>query len=220
MYGAIRLILEFFMLGAVILSFRRGWLKGKRKLRVLVFLLAFTSVLWLGMIPFENFFVTFSTPDELFDYYGNSVERKYIMGEESVLMIYVGNKENKGIEMARKTSRGWKIVALSGRRCVYSYSYDGVVVSIYRCTGTKDYYVRVGDTTGKVREVTDNRGTTLWYEAPTSKGSGGWSGYAIDFNETYAINVNGNWILVGRDYVDSKTADPTYKVGNNFQSVG
>ena len=220
MYVAVRYILGFSLLGAVISSLRRGWLKGKRKLRVLVFLLAFTSIFWLAMIPFENLFVTFSTPDELFDYYGNSTERRYIVGEESLMMVYVDKDGIRSFEMARKAKQGWKIVALPGIRRVYGHSYDGIVVNIFHCARTKDYYVRVGDTIGNVQEITDNRGTMLWHEGATRKNVSGWSGYVIHFDETYAINVNGNWIPVGRDYVDSKTADPTYKVGNNFQSVG
>lgn len=221
MYAAIRMIAGFTVMGFTIRSACKGRLKERRLLlRLFAILLSYLSLFLFGMIPIENLFVTFSTPDELFDYYGNSVERKYIMGEESLLMVYVDDKGKEGIEMARRAKNGWKIVAL-GKRRVYGHNYDGIMVSVYRCMGTEDYYVRISDLTGNVLEITDNRGTTLWYEeVPTSKYGGWWNDYAIDFDETYAINVNGNWIPVGRDYVDSKTAAPTYKVGNNFQSVG
>lgn len=78
------------------------------KILLVLFFYSFIAfILWC--IPFENLFINFSSPEDVFKYTKQGEIDKIIYGENSC-MIYYSNGESNGITFARKEDSFYKIV--------------------------------------------------------------------------------------------------------------
>lgn len=78
--------------------------------KILLVLFLYSIILFiLVCIPFENLFVNFSSPQDVFNYTKQGEIDKIIYGENSC-MIYYGDGDSNGITFARKEGAFYKIV--------------------------------------------------------------------------------------------------------------
>lgn len=147
-----------------------------------------------GLIPVENAFISFSTPEKAYLYNHFGRIRTKAEGKESVWVVGTsGNTENYAV--IPKSGSGYKIgMGQNIKRSSHNVS-DGIVIDLYCCKTTGEYYITVFDTDGGKTEITDNRKSVFEYtkneNTALHKYFYTYYAYIDGFADDYSISVNG-----------------------------
>lgn len=118
------------------------------------------TVSLLYLIPFENAFITFSTPEKAFHYTNSWDIDNIVSGTETSFVIASKNNVNT-YKIVPKTQKGWKISSALATKDMFQYFCNGISIHIYRYKNSSDYYIAVFDTDGGQINITDNRGSNF-----------------------------------------------------------
>ena len=201
MFSIIRLIIGciFFIASVLVIQAK----PIRKKIQYVVFaLVSVVLMVMLAFFPFENYFVTFHSPTESYEYYN--------WGKSNIVLVVEGNncdfivnreKEQDTYLIIPKTTDGWKIgIGLNTKRIVQKNS-NGIIVNIYQYKNTNDYYITVFNTEGGELNVSDSY-NTQFYSLEKNNNSLGkkfitYYAHIFDFNPQYNIHVDGNKIMLG-----------------------
>ena len=135
----------------------------------------------LAFIPFENLFITFSSPEKAFHYYqGSKTKVKLVVkGKDSDLVI--GEDDDTHIS--------------------HTYGmYNSTSVDVYQYKNTNDYFVAIFDTNGGDSQITDSFNSKFSsLVQPIDVLEKTYVTYYTniqDFTDEYWVNVNGEKIIV------------------------
>ena len=132
----------------------------KRKCCIAAFIAVSITVSLLYLIPFENAFITFSTPEKAFHYTNSWDIDNIVSGTETSFVIASKNNVNT-YKIVPKTQKGWKISSALATKDMFQYFYNGISIHIYRYKNSSDYYIALFDTDGGQINITDNRGSNF-----------------------------------------------------------
>lgn len=132
----------------------------KRKCCIAAFIAVSITVSLLYLIPFENAFITFSTPEKAFHYTNSWDIDTIVSGTETSFVIASKNNVNT-YKIVPKTQKGWKISSALATKDMFQYFYNGISIHIYRYKNSSDYYIALFDTDGGQINITDNRGSNF-----------------------------------------------------------
>lgn len=98
-----------------------------------------------SLIPVENLFITFSTPQDVFNYSVIGDINTVVEGEKSALILYT-NEGAISRSIIPKSKTGWKIKIYSTNEEKFSKTWldSGEKIyrmSVYWCKHTNDYYI-------------------------------------------------------------------------------
>ena len=201
MFSIIRLIIGCIFLMASVIVIQAKPIR-KRIQYIVSALVSVVLMVMLAFFPFENYFVTFHSPTESYEY--------YIWGKSNIVLVVEGNncdfivnreKEHDTYLIIPKTTDGWKIgIGLNTKRIVQKNS-NGIIVNIYQYKNTNDYYITVFNTEGGELNVSDSY-NTQFYSLEKNNNSLGkkfitYYAHIFDFNPQYNIHVDGNKIMLG-----------------------
>ena len=190
-YGLARMLISAIIL---ILSFI---LKNKFTKRKILFgflcLVIVIAMLWVT--PLENLFVSFYSPQAVFEYAGQGEIVDIIEGSESAALI---TKKKEGVfstYFVMKQENKYKIAPVNAATKISTQYYDSVALYIYHVRETDDYYLRIWGTVSKEMELSDTENTdfSIIYESFSNKQMINVL-EKIDFSAEYHCFINGNEI--------------------------
>ena len=155
----------------------------------------------LALIPFENLFVTFKSPEAAYEYTN--------FGKSDIELVVEGNNCDFVVERKEDTDKyliipkdevGWKIgVGLNTKRIIQKIS-NGITVYVYQYKNTSDYFITVFDTNGGEATVTDDYDTEFSslerYNDFLGETFVTYYAHIPELNQQYSVTVNGNKIAL------------------------
>ena len=199
MYGLIRLCIGCIVFGCIKLKFKELIKTRRHKIYILV-IAAIFSIIFM-FIPFENLFITFSSPEKVFNYcYTKKTKVKLVVeGKDSDLVI--GEDDDAHIYLiVPKVANGWKIGMWTNTKLISYEMYNSISVDVYQYKNTNDYFVSILDMNGGYSQITDSfQSEFSALEQPMDVLEKTYVTYYTniqDFTDEYWINVNGEKIIV------------------------
>ena len=199
MYGLIRLCIGCIVFGCIKLKFKELIKTRRHKIYILV-IAAIFSIIFM-FIPFENLFITFSSPEKVFNYcYTKKTKVKLVVeGKDSDLVI--GEDDDAHIYLiVPKVANGWKIGMWTNTKLISYEMYNSISVDVYQYKNTNDYFVSILDMNGGYSQITDSfQSEFSALEQPIDVLEKTYVTYYTniqDFTDEYWINVNGEKIIV------------------------
>lgn len=171
----------------------------KRKWYLIVFAMVVILTTISALVPIENAFITFSSPESAYQYSNSGDVKLIVDGKETDFIIGAKGKTNS-YAIIPKTDRGWKMsIGIDTKRVVQTMS-DGIIIYVYQYKNSDDYYITIMDTNGGSLIITDNNNSTFYALSETNSALNKtfYTYYASinGINEQYTLTVNGRTIIV------------------------
>lgn len=220
MYSFIRTLIGVVFLVCSFLVIKKSGLGRKRPLYFACACLSFLLIGTLEFLPFENFFVTFDSPQAAYGY--------YTFGKPNIVLVVEGDNCDLVIDrqsdadqylLIPKTADGWKIGLGSDTKSAFRKISDGTIIWGYRYKNTSDLFLMI---LNKDEEaiVTDDRNTTFYslekYNPALETAIVVYYAHISDAQTPYSITVNGTKIALndGRseDGMNAAAMQQYYKI--------
>lgn len=192
MFGYIRIIFWSIIFGIYILVIKKKKMLSKKN----VILASVIMVLFCtlsGMLPIENYFFTFSTPEKAFNYMHSEKVVLVIQGKESALVI--GEKENADYIylVIPKCLNGWKLGRGIDTNLEEQTVSEDIVISLYRYKESTDYYITILDMGNEKLKITDicNSSFVTFDNEEIDTEFGFYFANVSQYDKNYWIDVNG-----------------------------
>ena len=172
--------------------YKRRWL-----IVSLVVALILTTI--SALIPIENAFVTFTSPQSAYNY-NNSGNVKLIVNGAKTDFVVASKGDTDVYIIVPKSDGGWKLgMGLDTKRIAQTIS-DGVSVYVYQYKNSGDYYITVLDTNGGPSEIIDTHSSKFQfldkYNSELNKTFYTYYTYINGYDDQYALTVNGKTIKI------------------------
>lgn len=168
-----------------------------RKRMIINFIAAVLIAEALSLIPIENSFITFSSPEAAYNY-NNRGEIKLIVngGETDFIVGKEGDTYNYAI--VPRANGGWKLGMGTDINKVCNTISDNVSISVYRYKNADNNYVEVSDINGSKLDITDDRGSEFLslesYVGALDEDYYIYYAYINQFDSGYSLTVDGKAI--------------------------
>lgn len=167
---------------------------------LIVFIITGILLSLSALVPFENAFVTFSSPESAYRYmYMDKVE--LVVEGTNTALVYGGESNDYSYTIMVKSDNGWKLgLPLEIKtNTSESLSYDFTTyVDQYKDSG--EYYITIFNRDGAAASVTDNRNSKFYCLDQFSNGDDksfySYHAYVHDLDDKYTLIVNGKVIPV------------------------
>ncbi len=167
-------------------------LKLKNKSIPLSLVISIILTVILSFVPFENAFMSFSSPQKAFSYSYDSEIKAILDGENSTMIIADDNNTDQ-IDIIPKTKEKdkWKIGMGYNIKSVANLKGNGFYVFIDTYDKSKDYYIYITTMNMENCEITDNCNSEfqLIPDKPNSYYKN-YAAYIKNFNKNYSIFIN------------------------------
>ena len=202
MYMIIRIIIGCVFLGCSILTINNSKLTHKQMLRTVIVIVSVAATCLSAFFPFENFFITFNSPETAYRYYSfsNSDIELCVEGENCDFLVDSANGSDTYL-IIPKITNGWKIgIGANTKRIIQKIS-DEIIVYVYQYKDTGDYFVTILDTNGGTSTIQDGY-STQFYSLEKKNDSLGktfvtYFAHIPNFDSQYTLVVNNNTIELG-----------------------
>jgi hypothetical protein len=196
MFGIVRMFFLVVIFGiCIVILGKQGVLNKKRNM---LFLFVIITLLWTGsmLLPIENLFISFSTPEKSYSYVNSEDVKLVVYGQESALVV--GEDAEYVYLVIPRGEKGWKIGRGIDLKFISNQYFDGIVVSIWQYKHTKEFYVEVTDIDGRECMVSDNQNSNFEILKTSVEGEDKYRYYACvhELNENYTLRVNGEEIIL------------------------
>lgn len=198
MFSIIRLIFGCIFFGGIFIILRKKSTVTRRRI---IYLICLTVIVIsvLSLLPIENLFMRFDTPEAAFRYFhlGKNNIELVVEGNDSAFVIDYQNNTNT-YQIIPKDDNKWKVgIGLYLKTVVHMFS-DGLAVYVYQYKNTDDYYINIFDINGVESNISDNCHSQFYslIHRNDLNGSDFVSYYAhiAEYNSQYYVVVNGKRI--------------------------
>ena len=155
MFGTIRIIFWSVIFGICIMLLKNKKRLSKKNVIIAVVIMVLLCTL-SGMVPIENCFLTFSTPEKAFDYINSEKVALVVEGKETTLVIGEEGKADYVYLVLPKCSNGWKLGRGIDTKLKEQTMNEDIVISLYQYKESNDYYITILDMSGKNIEIIDS----------------------------------------------------------------
>lgn len=199
LFSVVRILLFVIILLICYFVIRKKIIMNERSLRMLSIFVAVIFIFVFSFIPFENAFISFSSPESAYRYSQNADVKLVVSGNTSDFVI--GEKGDKYVLAAvPKENAKWKVGLGSYIKIVSQFFSDDVSITVYQYKNTEEYYIVVFGLKGEELTISDNHNSnfyTLNREASVvNKTYYSHYAYVNAFDEQYIITVNGKLIYM------------------------
>ncbi len=132
------------------------------KIQKIYFATAIFIVIISFLFPVDNYFVSFSTPESSYRYNHIGSATVVAEGNQSSFLVESHN-EKKDYVIIPKSNGKWKTDLGFATQLINHKSENSIVISVYKCKGTADYYVTVLNTEGGSVVVSDTCNSNFAY---------------------------------------------------------
>lgn len=194
-----RLIFGCLVFSACFLLIRKSRAIHKRRWLTVALAVAVILTTISALIPIENAFVTFTSPQSAYNYNNTGSVKLVVNGAKTDFVV--GAKGDTDVYIiVPKSDSGWKLgMGLDTKRIAQTIS-DGVSVYVYRYKNSDDYYITVLDTSGGPLEITDTHNSEFQYSdkfnSTLNKTYYTYYTYINGYDEQYVLTVNGKAIKI------------------------
>ncbi len=199
MFVIFRLVFGSLVFVICFLLIRRSHTIHKRLWLIVVFVVAVILTTISALIPIENAFVTFSSPQSAYNY-NNSGNVKLIVNGRKTDFVISSKGDTDAYTIIPKSDGGWKLgMGLDTKRIAQTIS-DGISIYVYQYKNSDDYYITVLDTNGGPLEITDNQSSKFQCldksNSALNKTFYTYYAYINGYDDQYALTVNGKTIKI------------------------
>lgn len=200
MFNIIRLLIGSVFLVSSLMLVKRTKTTHKRVLYTVFVFVSIVIVTVTEFLPFENYFITFSSPKKAYEYYclGRSNVEIVVEGTHSDFVVDRKNEKDTYL-IIPKTVDGWKVgIGVDTKRIARKIS-NGAIISVYQYKNTSDYFITIFDTNGDKFIVADDYNTEF-YSLERNNDSIGkkyvtYYAYVPEFGSQYGVLINGKKIV-------------------------
>ncbi len=195
MYAIIRYIFAL-IIAALCLLFIK---KTKKQRITLAIIAAIAAVIISSLIPVENAFMTFSSPEDACKYVyfdSNKIELTVDGNESSLAVLRRGNTYNYII--VPKSDDGWKLdsgmaTGLNSKTRLVNVirPSDEYTVEILRYADTSEYYIGVTGHYSSISAISDSLGSDFYHLVSDSGAYHTYYAYINGYGEDYELTLNG-----------------------------
>lgn len=161
LFNAIRLSLALVVFTLLQLYNRRKKdpdpVRKKRQMRCALFVAIALGVI-LYVVPIENIFVTFSSPESAYHYTRSEPVKIVVTGSTTDLVV-AGGTDNNTFLILPKAQAGWKISLGYNDRWVLNTFCGETSVSVLRYKNTNEYYIMLKEKSGASLRIYDSLGS-------------------------------------------------------------
>lgn len=194
LFGTIRIILGFFIFAAFLFIVKVSKTNRKRRFYMISLVLAILCSTLSFLFPFENAFVTFSTPESAFSY-TNSGDIKLIIDGSKTNFVVAEEGDISIYSIIPKTEKGWKLGVGFDTKNLIQKVWNGVVIYVYQYKNIDDYYITVLNTNGGPLEIADNCNSKFFYLSKSDEYLNEtfytYCAYIQKMDNQYSLTVNG-----------------------------
>lgn len=157
MFIVIRIIIVLVFFISLMLAIKRVKATSKIVLYIMAIIFSLLMITGLSILPFENSFVSFNSPESAYDYadFGKSEVLLVVEGKNSDLVI--GN--NDGVHsylIIPKNKEGWKIGRGIDVKKIAQKYFGEIRVCVYQHRPTDEYFITIADTNGGYLDLSDS----------------------------------------------------------------
>ncbi len=158
-----RVIIGFIFFACMIILIKK--LKFEHKLKGYVFsvILSVILITVIAFLPFENFFITFDSPQSVYNYmnFGKSNVKLVINGKNSDFVI--NDKINSySYLIVPKYKDGWKIGLGADTKMIMQKIYDDIIINVFQYKNTNDYFIVLLNTNGGPINLKDSNNSKFY----------------------------------------------------------
>lgn len=194
LFGTIRIILGFFIFAAFLFIVKVSKTNRKRRFYMISLVLAILCSTLSFLFPFENAFVTFSTPESVFSY-TNSGDIKLIIDGSKTNFVVAEEGDISIYSIIPKTEKGWKLGVGFDTKNLIQKVWNGIVIYVYQYKNIDDYYITVLNTNGGPLEIADNCNSKFFYLSKSDEYLNEtfhtYCAYIQKMDNQYSLTVNG-----------------------------
>lgn len=195
MYGLIRFIIAALILFAAVIIIKKLKPKKDRELTACAVIFSILVATVTSFFPFENAFITFSSPESAYRY--TEITKSDMIIEGKTTDLVVGSRNNaERLTILQKTEAGWKLGRKSRIKMVSNNTNNGISVTIYRYKTSDDFFVMIFGENGKPLQVNDTLDSEIFsITRASSVFDDGLTTYYLTVHKPdlkYRITVNGN----------------------------
>lgn len=155
MFGIVRILMGGFVFGACVLTLKYQKRFNKKNLCIAMFIVIVFSTL-LYMIPLENLFFTFETPEKAFNYINFEEVAAIVDGKDSTMVIGEKGERDYVSLIIPKSLEGWKLGRGIDTKLKEQSVYNGMAINIYQYNKSDDYFIAVFNLKGGNLEIKDS----------------------------------------------------------------
>ena len=184
-------------------------LKAKKTdgIKYYIFLVIASIILYTALlfIPFENHFVSFTSPEDVYNYCKAPIKATHVIYGKNTAMVMSKNGEKNLFMIIPKVENGWQLDSrISAKSETYVISED-ITVNIKQYRNTNEFYIFVYDTSKKIGHISDSENssfTKLNEQEDTLCNT--FCAYIEGVNKDYWIEVDGQNICIFDNMCDSE----------------
>ena len=141
LFGFIRFFVVLFVLIFVFFVLRKTNIIKNKRIATLIYAACLIFGIILSVLPIENLFITFKTPQDVFWYKCVGEIEGIIQGEDSCIIFYSKGKSSYSHEIMLKSEKGYKLPSLLFTNTVSKSHDENGIIEIYNVSNTNDYYI-------------------------------------------------------------------------------
>ena len=165
MMSTVRIIIAAIISIIVAVCLRKFTKIHKQYISILTVAVIFVVATVLNFIPFENTFMTFSTPEESFDYFHNKkFESQLVIDGKKSSLVIGGENGDYTIQIVPKAENGWKLARGVDTKVVVNETVDGVAINVFQYKDTQECFISVVNINGGEIEISDSKKSILFDE--------------------------------------------------------
>ena len=118
MYNYVRLIISFLIFIIIYFFIKKKWGQVSKKRITGVILFSVICLILMKVIPVENLFVTYKSPEDVFSYLENGEIEEIIEGDESCLVVYSQRANKIASQLVPKSIDGYALPGIFSKKYV------------------------------------------------------------------------------------------------------
>lgn len=182
-----------------ILLIKKTQVRHKHRWSIIAFIIAVIMTTIFALLPIENAFITFSSPESAYNYNHSGNVKLVVDGEKTDFVV--GAKEDRYIyAIVPKSNSRWKMGMDLDTKRIFQTISDGITIYMYQYKNTNDYFITVSDTKGGSSDITDNHNSEFKYleKSNSTLGKTFYTYYAYinNFDDQYTLTVNDKSIKI------------------------
>lgn len=175
--------------------------KIRRKWQVSIVSVAVCAVVvsLTAIYPVENIFITYQSPESVFQYTNGGQIEDVLDGQDSCLVAYSKGEGEVGEYIVPKSAVGYQIPTYRAAKKVVQKIDNVGIFDVYTVRGTSDYYisglVHLNDTDNEI-EVLNGQGNVVDTPIVRVGNTDFIYIYLPDFSNEYCLSVNGEIVRI------------------------
>lgn len=189
LYNIIRIAIAILLSIILIFTINKKINPNKiKKAIAIVILCCFSFASFLELIPFENNFIFFRTPQDAIHYYANDDIEHIIYGESTCLVII--ESENNTRQILKEKDGGWEIHTAFEIKKSHMKLINTNAIYILSLKNSTDKYIYISSVFGNKLNIYDNINSVFY---KTTRGD--YYAFISDFSNEYTLYINNEKIF-------------------------